>query len=82
MRSVTSRCRSTLPNKSGSQFLTQRDQIADGDVIATILALISILALHYRLRMAPARSPADGSRSSPRDLLSDRVFTDAVGLMS
>jgi len=30
-----------------------RDQIADGDVIATILAVISILALHYRLRMAP-----------------------------
>jgi hypothetical protein len=30
-----------------------RDQIADGDVIATILALISILALHYRLHMAP-----------------------------
>src|SRR5215468_9867067 len=30
-----------------------RDQIAGGDVIATILAVISILALHYRLRMAP-----------------------------
>jgi hypothetical protein len=30
-----------------------RDQIADGDVIATILAVISILVLHYRLRMAP-----------------------------
>ncbi len=32
---------------------TARDQIADGDVIATILAVISILALHYRLRVAP-----------------------------
>ena len=30
-----------------------RDQIADGDVIAAILAVISILALHYRVRMAP-----------------------------
>jgi hypothetical protein len=30
-----------------------RDQIAGGDVIAAILAVISILALHYRLRMAP-----------------------------
>jgi hypothetical protein len=29
-----------------------RDQIAYGDVIAAILAVISILALHYRLRMA------------------------------
>jgi hypothetical protein len=30
-----------------------RDQIAIGDVIAAILAVISILALHYRLRLAP-----------------------------
>jgi|SRR5215467_13414352 len=30
-----------------------RDQIAYGDVIAAILAVISILALHYRVRMAP-----------------------------
>jgi hypothetical protein len=30
-----------------------RDQIAAGDVIASILAVISILALRYRVRMAP-----------------------------
>jgi hypothetical protein len=30
-----------------------RDQIAGGDVIATILAVISIAALHYRVRIAP-----------------------------
>jgi hypothetical protein len=29
-----------------------RDQIAIGDVIASILAVISILALHYRMRIA------------------------------
>jgi len=30
-----------------------RDQIAFGDLIATILAVISIAALHYRVRWAP-----------------------------
>jgi hypothetical protein len=30
-----------------------RDQIAIGDVIAAILAVVSILALHFRMRMAP-----------------------------
>src|SRR5262249_17993035 len=30
-----------------------RDQIAGGDVTAMILAVISIVALHYRLRIAP-----------------------------
>jgi hypothetical protein len=30
-----------------------RDQIAIGDVIAAILAVISIVALHYRARVAP-----------------------------
>jgi hypothetical protein len=30
-----------------------RDQIAAGDVAAMILAVISIVALHYRVRMAP-----------------------------
>ncbi len=30
-----------------------RDQIAGGDITAMILAVISIVALHYRVRMAP-----------------------------
>ena len=54
MRSATSRYRFSLPSNSGLAVSNEaRDQIATGDVTGMVLAVISLVALHYRVRWAP-----------------------------